>query len=79
MLLDERDERPGVKFNDNDLLGIPIQVVVGKSAAEGKVEASLRSNKAEKRLLPIDGASEAVLDMLGRLHDALRLSAGEIG
>ncbi|MBP5274550.1 MAG: proline--tRNA ligase [Abditibacteriota bacterium] len=79
VLLDERDERPGVKFKDNDLWGIPIQVVVGKSAAEGKVEASLRSNKAEKRLLPIDGASEAVLDMLGRLHDALRLAAGEIG
>ncbi|CAM4228737.1 proline--tRNA ligase [Paenibacillus typhae] len=37
-LLDDRDERPGVKFKDAGLIGIPVVLVVGKSAGEGKVE-----------------------------------------
>ncbi|MCR5787742.1 MAG: proline--tRNA ligase [Bacilli bacterium] len=42
-LLDDRDERPGVKFNDMDLIGIPIRVTVGKKLADGLVELKLRS------------------------------------
>ncbi|MNF10850.1 Proline--tRNA ligase [compost metagenome] len=38
MLLDDRDERPGVKFKDAELIGIPFTVVVGKGAATGQVE-----------------------------------------
>jgi len=38
VLLDDRDERPGVKFKDADLVGIPFRVVVGKKLADGKVE-----------------------------------------
>ncbi len=44
VLYDDRDERPGVKFKDNDLIGIPIRIVVGsKGLAEGKVEVKIRS------------------------------------
>lgn len=43
VLLDDRDERPGVKFNDMDLIGIPIRITVGKKLAEGKVELKLRT------------------------------------
>ena len=44
VLFDDRDERPGVKFKDNDLIGIPIRIVVGsKGLAEGKVEVKMRS------------------------------------
>ena len=43
ILLDDRDERPGVKFNDADLIGVPARVIVGKKAAEGVVEVVLRS------------------------------------
>jgi prolyl-tRNA synthetase len=43
VLLDDRDERAGVKFKDADLIGIPYRVVVGKKAAEGKVELVTRS------------------------------------
>jgi prolyl-tRNA synthetase len=44
VLFDDRDERPGVKFKDNDLIGIPIRIVVGsKGLAEGKVEVKIRS------------------------------------
>ena len=43
MLLDDRDERAGVKFKDADLVGIPYRINVGKKAAEGKVELVTRS------------------------------------
>ncbi|MGA3373359.1 MAG: proline--tRNA ligase [Terracidiphilus sp.] len=43
VLLDDRDERAGVKFKDADLVGIPYRVNVGKKAAEGKVELVTRS------------------------------------
>lgn len=46
VLFDDRDERPGVKFKDADLIGIPVRVVVGaKSLAEGRVELSLRRDR----------------------------------
>jgi prolyl-tRNA synthetase len=47
VLLDDRDERPGVKFNDADLIGIPVRVTIGdKGLATGQVELKLRT--AEK-------------------------------
>lgn len=46
VLLDDRDERPGVKFNDMDLIGIPIRITIGKSLTNGEVEIKLR-NKQE--------------------------------
>ncbi|EIZ4603826.1 proline--tRNA ligase [Staphylococcus pseudintermedius] len=42
VLYDERNERAGVKFNDADLIGIPVRVVVGKNASEGIVEVKRR-------------------------------------
>ncbi|MEG9296690.1 proline--tRNA ligase [Mangrovibacillus sp. Mu-81] len=42
VLLDDRAERPGVKFADSDLIGLPIRITVGKKAAEGIVEIKVR-------------------------------------
>src|SRR6202012_1988258 len=42
VLLDDRDERAGVKFKDADLVGIPFRVTVGKKAADGLVEVVTR-------------------------------------
>lgn len=42
VLLDDRNERAGVKFNDADLLGIPLRITVGKSIAEHQVEIKAR-------------------------------------
>ena len=42
-MLDDRDERAGVKFKDADLVGIPYRVNVGKKAAEGRLELITRS------------------------------------
>ena len=41
-MLDDRQERPGVKFADSDLIGLPIRVTVGKKAGEGIVEVKVR-------------------------------------
>jgi prolyl-tRNA synthetase len=57
VLLDDRDERAGVKFNDADLLGIPWRVVIGdKNLAGGKAEVKERSEK-EGRLIPLAAAA----------------------
>ena len=56
VLLDDRDERAGVKFKDADLIGIPIKITVGKKAAEGIVEYKRRGEKEKADL----GKNEAV-------------------
>jgi prolyl-tRNA synthetase len=45
VILDDRDERPGVKFKDADLVGIPFRVTVGKKVTEGTVEVVRRSTR----------------------------------
>jgi len=45
VLLDDRDERPGVKFKDADLVGIPFRVTVGKKVTEGTIEVVQRSTR----------------------------------
>ena len=52
VLLDDRDERAGVKFKDADLIGIPYRVTVGKKAAEGKVELVTRCEPPPDATLP---------------------------
>ncbi|MBO8176565.1 MAG: proline--tRNA ligase [Bacillus sp. (in: Bacteria)] len=42
VLMDDRAERPGVKFADADLIGLPVRVIVGKKASEGMVEVKIR-------------------------------------
>ena len=44
-LLDDRDERAGVKFKDMDLIGIPIRIIIGKKYNDGLVELKLRDKK----------------------------------
>ena len=59
-LLDDRDERPGVKFKDADLIGIPFRITVGKKAlAEDKVELRNRRTK-EMQLVKVGEIVEAV-------------------
>ncbi|QLA17075.1 proline--tRNA ligase [Desulfolutivibrio sulfoxidireducens] len=61
VLLDDRDERPGVKFKDADLMGFPIQLVLGgKGLARGVVETKDRRT-GEKGELPLEGFAEAFM------------------
>ena len=62
-LYDDRDERPGVKFNDADLLGFPLRAVVGeRGLAKGTVEVKLRSGR-ELEQVPIDGAAARIEEL----------------
>ena len=63
VLLDDRDERPGFKFKDTELIGYPLSVVVGKKAAqEGLIEVRRRKDKAEM-VVPIAEAVAAVKEL----------------
>ena len=71
-LLDDRDERAGVKFNDADLLGIPIRVTVGvKGIKGGQVEIKLRSD-AESFFVPINNAASSIKEKVEALNDSLK-------
>ena len=48
VLLDDREERPGVKFNDMELIGIPIRITVGKKIKDGLVEFKIRGEQDSK-------------------------------
>jgi prolyl-tRNA synthetase len=65
VLVDDRDERPGVKFKDADLVGIPFRITVGKKVTEGTVEVVLRSTR-EVRDVTISAIVEHFQGLLGR-------------
>ena len=57
-ILDDRNERPGVKFKDSELIGIPMRVTVGKKITDGEVEFKLRDGEME--VIKIDDVIEKV-------------------
>ncbi len=64
VLLDDRDERPGVKFKDADLVGIPYRVVVGARGLEKKVVELKRRRDGQSRELPVDRAAETIAETI---------------
>jgi len=65
VILDDRNERPGVKFKDADLVGIPFRITVGNKVTEGTVEVVLRSTR-EVRDVRITAVVESLRELLGR-------------
>ena len=57
-LYDDRDERPGVKFKDADLIGVPYRVTIGKKLAQGAVELTTRKSRTSRDVLVADVVSE---------------------
>ncbi|HHI03435.1 MAG TPA: proline--tRNA ligase [candidate division Zixibacteria bacterium] len=67
-LLDDRTERAGVKFNDADLIGIPIQLIIGdKSLKQSKIEVKNRQT-GEKSFIDIDNLSGEVIKLLTKIN-----------
>ncbi|MEE2775864.1 MAG: proline--tRNA ligase [Acidobacteriota bacterium] len=67
VLYDDRDERPGVKFNDADLLGIPVRIVLGgRGLANGQAELSLRRDR-EKHDVALESVVERTTELLREL------------
>ncbi len=63
-ILDDRDERPGVKFADADLIGFPVRVVIGgKGLAEGVAELKRRTD-AQPEKVPLEGTTRRVQELL---------------
>lgn len=60
-ILDDRNERVGVKFKDMDLIGIPLKIVIGKNAAENKVEVKFR-DKDEAQIVEVSEILRIVQD-----------------
>lgn len=70
-VIDDRRERPGVKFNDADLLGFPIRVVFGKKCAEtGLVELRIRAT-GQVIETPVDQAADKVLEIRAAMYAEL--------
>jgi prolyl-tRNA synthetase len=64
VLLDDRDQRPGVKFKDGDLVGIPLRVVIGdRGLKDGQLELKSRTKK-EAEMLPLAGAVEKIASLV---------------
>ncbi|PLY01537.1 MAG: proline--tRNA ligase [Desulfuromonas sp.] len=64
VLLDDRDERPGIKFKDADLVGIPLRVTVGaKALKDGNVELKKRVD-GEQSLVPLAGAAKKLQQLV---------------
>lgn len=68
-LLDDRDERAGVKFKDADLIGIPYRIVTGRAIKQGKVELVERANKQSQEI----AIEEVVTNLRARIDEALKL------
>ncbi len=68
VLLDDRDERPGVKFNDADLIGVPIRMTVSaRTVADGEAELKLRRDDQPSRV-PLQTAAAAGAEAWAGLH-----------
>ena len=72
MLYDDRSENPGVKFNDADLIGIPLRITVGeRSLKEGQVEVKGRA-ETEPSMVPVG-------DVAGHIRERIASLLAELG
>ena len=65
VILDDRDERVGVKFKDWELIGVPIQVVVGKGLADGVIEVGMRRDRNQRTPVKL---AEAVREIIALVN-----------
>lgn len=68
VLLDDRDERPGVKFKDADLIGVPFRITIGKKLSEGRVEVLQRSTRESQDV--------TIAELVDRLKALVRSAEG---
>ncbi|MFV2000641.1 MAG: proline--tRNA ligase [Acidimicrobiia bacterium] len=64
VLLDDRDERPGVKFNDAELIGVPLRVTVGPRGVQNGMLELLDRRSGENTEVPVSDAAEVVVDLV---------------
>ena len=64
-MLDDRAERPGVKFNDMDLIGIPVRITIGKKINDGMLEIKMR-NEENATECKLEDAIEKVKEIVSK-------------
>jgi prolyl-tRNA synthetase len=72
VLYDDRQERAGVKFNDADLLGMPLRVTVSRRTVENDAVELKPRGGAEQRLIPMVDAATCIKEELDHLHAEIR-------
>jgi prolyl-tRNA synthetase len=78
VLFDDREESPGVKFNDADLIGVPIRLTVsGRSLDKGGVELKLRAN-TDREVVPLEQLETRLREEIQRLEEAIRARLVEV-
>jgi prolyl-tRNA synthetase len=70
-ILDDRDERPGVKFKDAELTGIPVRITVGRKLDEGSVEILTRADK-NMDAIPADACLEKAISLLENYAEKMK-------
>ena len=80
MLFDDREESPGVKFNDADLIGLPIRVTISsRGLNDGVIELKRRDqDKSQKRLISLDEAIEIIQDEKAKLEAEIKAKVVEV-
>ena len=78
VLFDDRDERPGVKFNDADLIGVPLRLTVSRrSLKNGGIEFKRRDEK-DSRIIERENVVQAIMDEIRALHMAIQETVVEV-
>jgi prolyl-tRNA synthetase len=78
VLFDDRDESPGVKFNDADLIGLPVRLTVSERAlGQGGIELKLRP-LPDKTIVPIDESVSRTRSELEALQSSLRAALAPV-
>jgi prolyl-tRNA synthetase len=78
-LIDDREDRPGVKFKDADLIGMPLRLTIGaKGLKNGNVELKPRTERDPKKveLVPFEGAAETVAQRVSAMLAESRARTG---
>ena len=65
VLLDDRDERPGVKFNDAELIGVPLRVTIGPRGLDNGVVEVVERRSGDSRDVPLDDATDVIIAIVG--------------
>jgi len=65
VLLDDRDERPGVKFNDAELIGVPLRVTVGPRGLDNGIVEVVERGSGESREVPVNRAFDDIVTIVG--------------
>jgi prolyl-tRNA synthetase len=78
VLYDDRDESPGIKFNDADLIGIPIRLTISqRSLQAGGVEFKLRS-RPDKTIVPLENIIDFVASQISTLQDDIQAKVSQV-